>query len=367
MKKNGDKKGRCSSQRHGSKVLLNYLPATSTFRPSVNRMKCFFSILLVTLSLATACKQVVKSDEQTNGQVAEQARAPGSEQAASPANPPAAPPADESIDQPASTVASENLLPEVMGLNSDAPADADNDTTVDESLSAEISDTDKWNTTSSLAALISKWTPWPAVGTPDSCLTPIMGSRLVLYGDFDGDGLPDTLTEHFFSSIDNRETNKYYKDLDYELLVRLNDQQFPFSFVSSSNSKIDTLRIGSESLFGLSWLKNEGDLNGDGTDEVSYVVDLADWSSLNHCTLMTYRHHRWEVLYRFPIWDWQLPDLPQTENESGSFGIPDKTVGGDAAASRANFSGFIKKIKPGKIMVWFENKGEQDSTIVRLH
>lgn len=346
-------------------MLLNYLWATITFKPSVNRMKCFLSILLVILSLAIACKQVVKSDEQINGQAVKQAKVPVSEQTANPVSQPADQPTDESMDQPAKT--SGSLLPAIMRLKLDESADVATDSADDEQLSAEISDSDKWNTTSSLAALISKWTPWPAVGTPDSCLTPILGSRFVLHGDFDGDGLQDTLTEHFFSSIDNRETNKYYKDLDYELLVRLNDQQSPFSFVSSSNGKIDTLHIGSGILFGLSWLKNEGDLNGDGTDEVSYVPDLADWSSLNHCVLMTYRHHRWEVLYRFSIWDWQLPDLPQTENEYGLLGLQDKAIGGDAAASRANFSGFIKKIKPGKIMVWFENKGEQDSAVVHLH
>ena len=345
---------------------MNYLPATITFSPSVNRMKCFLFILLATIFLASACRQVVPSRKATNEQAAERATGPINEPSASAAKQPADQPAEEPTEQPAGSAASGNLLPAIMRLKLDEPTEEVTDSAVDESLSAEISDTDKWNTTSSLAALISKWTPWPAVGTPDSCLTPIMGSRLVLQGDFDGDGITDTLTEHFFSSIDNRETNKYYKDLDYELLVRLNDQQFPFSFVSSSNGKIDTLHIGSGLLFGLSWLKNEGDLNGDGTDEVSYVPDLADWSSLNHCVLMTYRHHRWEVLYRFPIWDWQLPDLPQTENEYGLFGLQDKTIGGDAAASRANFSGFIKKIKPGRIMVWFENKGEQDSAIIRL-
>jgi hypothetical protein len=346
---------------------LNYLRVTITFKPSVNRMKCFFSLWLVTFSLAIACKQVVKPGEGTNKQAAGQVNATSGESAADPAQQPTDASGNEPADSPATMVTPGNLPPAVMSLQEDATADVSTDSAVNESVPEELADSDKWNTTSSLAALISKWTPWPAVGTPDSCLNPLMGSRLVIQGDFDGDGITDTLTEHFFSSIDNRETNKYYKDLDYELLVRLNDQQSPFSFVSSSSSKMDTLRIGGGLLFGLSWLKNEGDLNGDGTDEVSYVPDLADWSSLNHCTLLTYRHHRWEVLYRFSIWDWQLPDLPQTENESGLLGLQDKVIGGDAASSRANFSGFIKKIKPGKIMVWFENKGEQDSTIVRLH
>lgn len=309
-------------------------------------MKRILFILLTALFLAIACKQPVK----TPGE-----KTPPTNVSATPIKP----------GEP---------LPVVMNLERSAPvhvsvSNAENtpeDTPVDTEPAALSEATDTWNTTSSLAAMISKWTPWPAVGSPDSCLVPIMGSRLVLQGDFDGDGLADTLTEHFFSNIDHLETNKYYKDLDYDLMVKLNDHQSPFSFVSCSNSKIDTLQIGSGLMFGLSWLKNEGDLNGDGTDELSYVVDLADWSSLNHCTLMTYRNHQWEVLYRFPIWDWQLPDLPMTDSEYGLFGLQDKVIGGDAAASRENFSGFIKKIKSGKIMVWFENKGEQDSAIIRL-
>jgi hypothetical protein len=190
--------------------------------------------------------------------------------------------------------------------------------------------------------------PPPEITSNDS-LVPVMGHRFILHGDFDGDGHPDTLTEHFFSGIDHRETNKYFKNVDYDQQVRLNDQRNPFCFVSSSNGKIDTLPVSGGPLFGLSWLKNEGDLNGDGTDEVSYVINLADWSNLNHCTLVTYRHHRWEELYRFAIWDSQLPDPSATGKPVTA--VPE----------------LIRKIRPGKIMVWFENKGEQDSAIVRLH
>lgn len=182
----------------------------------------------------------------------------------------------------------------------------------------------------------------------DSGLTPVMGHRFVLYGDFDGDGRPDTLTEHFFSGIDNRETNKYYKDIDYDLQVRLNDQKEPYVFVSGSNHDIDTLHTGSGQVLGLSWLKNEGDLNGDGTDEVSYVSDWADWSNFNTCHLVTWRHHRWEELYCLPVNDLELPD---PNHESGD---------------TTHFPGFIRKIKPGRVMVYYNDTGIADSAIIHI-
>ncbi|MBS0030467.1 hypothetical protein ACTJJ0_25445 [Chitinophaga sp. 22321] len=193
---------------------------------------------------------------------------------------------------------------------------------------------------------------------------PEMGNRFVLEGDFDGDGRKDTLTEHFVDLLTRQETNKYYHDVDYDQQVRLNAARSVMSFVNSNNEMLDTLYISGGLSFGLSWIKNEGDLNGDGTDEISYVVSLADWSALNHCTLVTYRNHHWEELYRFSVWDWQLPDPPALNNEYGFFGNTAQYI--DSSSSSPGFPGFIKKVAPGKIRVWFENEGLQDSAIVDL-
>ncbi|MGG9961194.1 hypothetical protein [Ferruginibacter sp. SUN106] len=114
-------------------------------------------------------------------------------------------------------------------------------------------------------------------------IKPVFGYRFIISGDFDGDGKKEQLIEHFFSGVDNKETNKFYEGLsDYDQLVALTVKKDPVSFVLSDNKNIDTLGISSTSqLLGLSFLKNEGDLNGDGTDEVSYVVNWASWSSVN--------------------------------------------------------------------------------------
>ena len=187
-----------------------------------------------------------------------------------------------------------------------------------------------------------------ALQLPDSIQEPepVWGHRFSIKGDFDGNGKMDTLVEHFFSKRDNAETNKFYKNMTYEELVSCTVEKQPYSFLTSSDKNIDTLQIydGDQQL-GLSFIKNEGDLDGDGGDEVSYVVNFADWSALNSCHLMSYKQNSWKILYTFQIWDWQIPDVHELEK----------------------FGGFIKKIKPGKIeVVLRKDTSEQDTVVVYL-
>jgi hypothetical protein len=207
-------------------------------------------------------------------------------------------------------------------------------------------------------------------------IKPVLGYRFILSGDFDGDGKKEKLIEHFYSLLDNKETNKFYDSLsNYNQLVALTEKKEPYSFVSSDNRRIDTLHISTDDqLLGLSYLKNEGDLNGDGTDEVSYVIDWADWSSWNTWHLVTYKNKKWTELYSFPIWDWQLPDLPETFNQYGLFGLEQKIINttNDTVNKRIekellDFKGLVKKVKTNKIQVIFRNdETEEDTMIVDL-
>jgi hypothetical protein len=138
---------------------------------------------------------------------------------------------------------------------------------------------------------------------------------------------------------------------------------------------IDTLRISKNAQqLGLAYLKNEGDLDGDGADELSYVINWADWSAFNHSYIVTYKKGRWLELYSFEIRDWQLPHLPEYQNVYGWFGVQgiNSTLGNDTLNQRLqneldNFSGFIKKIKNNIIQVKFINDdAEDDSVIVNL-
>lgn len=207
-------------------------------------------------------------------------------------------------------------------------------------------------------------------------IKPVLGYRFIITGDFNGDGKNEKLIEHFISGIDNKETNKFYEGLtDFDQLVTLTINKEPISFLISDNKLIDTLQIFSGGqLLGLSYVKNEGDLNGDGTDEVSYVVNWADWSNHNIWHLVTYKENKWKEIYSFPIWDWQLPNLPETFNQYGLFGLENKiiitknnNVNMELEKELLEFKGLVKKIKTNKIQIIFKNhEAEMDTMIVNL-
>jgi hypothetical protein len=206
-------------------------------------------------------------------------------------------------------------------------------------------------------------------------LVPVFGYRFTISGDFKGEGNKETLTEHFISSIDHKETNKFYENADYDTLVQLNYRKKPVSLLTCNDKRISDLIIDPKGRsLGLAYLKNEGDLDGDGADEISYVVDWADWSNINFCDIMTYKNHKWRHLYTFEIRDWQLPDMPQTYNQYGIIGLDNKIINTkDTAANRKIadtlkfFKGFIKKIANKKIQVIYATyDGEIDTTIVDI-
>lgn len=203
-------------------------------------------------------------------------------------------------------------------------------------------------------------------------IRPVMGYRFSVMGDFDGDGRTETLTEHYTDST-GRETNKFYWGLtDYGALVDSAVAKNPISYVSADNPAIDTLPVSSGGqLLGLSLLRNEGDLNGDGTDEISYVVNWADWSSVNTCHIVTYRNGHWETLYSLDMWDWQIPDLPETYSNFGLFGMMGMEVhtGHDSIDREmekqlSDFPGFVvKKLGEGRILVRYKNEEASEDTM----
>jgi len=89
---------------------------------------------------------------------------------------------------------------------------------------------------------------------------------------------------------------------------------------------------------------------------------------------VTYKNKKWTELYSFPIWDWQLPDLPETFNQYGLFGLEQKIINttNDTVNKRIekellDFKGLVKKVKTNKIQVIFRNdETEEDTMIVDL-
>lgn len=205
-------------------------------------------------------------------------------------------------------------------------------------------------------------------------LKPVFGYRFVLEGDFNGDGKKETLTEHYFSAKEGKETNKFYEDIPYDSLVGLTIKKEPSSFVTFSDHSLDTLFISDASqLLGIIFMKNEGDLDGDGGDELSYVIHWADWSNVNTCHLISWKKNKWVELYSFGMWEWQLPELPATSRAYSLAGQYDLAVTGSDSITQVMeqemnaFPGLIRKIGENKIEVLTKNEeSELDTLIIDL-
>ncbi|MDP4221132.1 MAG: hypothetical protein Q8916_09195 [Bacteroidota bacterium] len=209
----------------------------------------------------------------------------------------------------------------------------------------------------------------------------IMGYRFRIKGKFGGSSHFVSLTEHYVSTRDHQETNKYYEglegDLDaYGLLVTLTERKMPLCYLESTDSVLPRFELPSSNtgqLLGLSLLRNEGDLDGDGSDEISFVMNWADWSSVNSCYIASFINGSWHIVYSFDIRDWQLPGLPDVQEEFGMFGVsgivqaPSSEASSEALKELRAFPGFIQKVGKGKIKVHtFNDEVEEISKVVDL-
>jgi hypothetical protein len=185
-----------------------------------------------------------------------------------------------------------------------------------------------------------------------------LGSRLIVIADVNADGILDTLKEKFISQQSGNEVSKM-KDttISYDEFLNYLKQQQPHCYMSTGNKVIDSLPISSaQQLLGLLFIKNEGDLNGDGGDEISYVINWADQSNRNECILVTYKENRWVELCRFDIFETMVPELPGSVIETGPFGTKLITTNSNEFIDEQikqyqNFKGLIRKKAKGKIEV----------------
>lgn len=193
----------------------------------------------------------------------------------------------------------------------------------------------------------------------------LFGYRFEITGDFNGDGKKEKLTEIFYSSILQKEIDQFLAADDEEgrNIKRLEKWNAQSALISNS-TKIDTLFIPHKNTAnGFAFLKNEGDLDGDGADEISYVIRWADVSSLNTCFIMSYKNNQWQQLYQFPIWDWQLPDLPIYATKKDW----EKRNKKSEELSLQKFAGLIKKIEKKSIQIIHRNEdAEEDTSLVNL-
>jgi hypothetical protein len=156
---------------------------------------------------------------------------------------------------------------------------------------------------------------------PKKSYSEIFGRRLSVTGDFNGDRKKDTLTEHYISRRTGKETNKFYQgeDIEYDSVVQLAILKEPLCYLSSSDSRIDSFLISDEAqLFGLALLENLGDLYGNGRDGIGYVIDWADFSSINSYHIAIYTSEGWKEIESFQIHESAIDNyhLPPDKNSN---------------------------------------------------
>ncbi|MFN8416804.1 MAG: hypothetical protein U0U66_10795 [Cytophagaceae bacterium] len=150
--------------------------------------------------------------------------------------------------------------------------------------------------------------------------TPVFGYRFVIYGDFNGDHVQDTLVEHYMDSLYQKEEPKFYQnpnsDNEYGNSIFINSYFNRKSYlgVTFTQAKLN----GSD--FGFHYVENCGDLNCDGKDEILVVKQHADYSNLNHAYIYTFKKGAWQLLWAIPVREWQFPPTPGATMTPGMFG-----------------------------------------------
>jgi len=160
-----------------------------------------------------------------------------------------------------------------------------------------------WECSSTDKKAISETIDSLTVNIKDKQLLINLGKRLKLSGDFDGNGVIDTVYESYISILTGKETNKDFETKDYEHERDLNSDNKPISRLYTNISHVDTFIIekGGDQI-GLYILENLGDLNNNNGDELGYIIDLAGHSKLNtyHIISLT-KEKKWKELFSFTI------------------------------------------------------------------
>lgn len=191
----------------------------------------------------------------------------------------------------------------------------------------------------------------------------VFGNRFKVVADLYGKGTLDTVTEVYFSRLLGRETAKFMTEWSYDSLVKRSYELDPLVLLHASSAPMDTLDQRGHG-FGLALLVNEGDLNGDGGDELGYVLDHADWSSLNTYRVIGLVDGRWKELFAFPIWDWQLPALPGYGREYGNAGQTDRAV--DTSTDARFSADLVIPVRPGLVKA-VGNIGDATLDTMEIH
>jgi hypothetical protein len=150
---------------------------------------------------------------------------------------------------------------------------------------------------------------------------PIWGYRYSLEGDFDGNGVQDTLIERFIDANTQEETNKFFSDLplmDHQL-YDYKERQVE-AFLEDKHQKIG--RLNELGQMGVYYGEVIGDVDENGTDELGIVGFDAYPSSLCNYSIFSYdvKKKEWKILFHFRVREWEFPQLPAYNKVYGPFG-----------------------------------------------
>ena len=125
--------------------------------------------------------------------------------------------------------------------------------------------------------------------------------KLFILGDFNGDKKMDTLFQHCVSDVRKYEINNAADPFqnDWDQVINWFYKKNASIYLTTNNSQQDTIRI--KNAQGLYCLINIGDNNKDGKDEIAFVVDYLDFSSVNSCKIYTLCNHQWTNIKQFGI------------------------------------------------------------------
>ena len=139
--------------------------------------------------------------------------------------------------------------------------------------------------------------------------------RNKLEGDFDGDGIIESLYESVFSNKTGEKIESISYQGEWDCSIAAMCELDPAVKLKSSNG-MTPLRLNTNcQIFGIMRLINLGDINESKGDEIGLIVDWADWSNMNTCSFYSYINGEWKKQFDFDIHETTVYGTVSRENE----------------------------------------------------
>lgn len=130
--------------------------------------------------------------------------------------------------------------------------------------------------------------------------------------DFDGDQQTDTLTVSFTSLLGGQSI-KIDTALDYDTLIQTTVRQKPLLKLTSRSLPPLILNENNYYVLGLDYLKNIANINQKPGDEIAVIIQGADWSNSNICTIYSYSNDGWKNIKVIEIREEE--DIPNIKSQ----------------------------------------------------